>query len=219
MYNYKMKKFKVKFIAFLATLLFQYLKHGVKFKSVNYPEVPQFIVALWHAHQCVLHDIRNPHLLNVLISKSNDGEIIATATESLGIKTIRGSKGRRGTEATLKLIEKLEQGENIAITVDGPKGPNRVVKNGVINIAKISQVPIVPVAWHSHSKLFAKFNSWDGFRFPLGWLNSVALYGEPIYVPQDSDEETIEVYRKKLEDELHRLEKDVQENYDEYYSS
>ncbi len=210
---------KIRILCYLACGLFKALSHVVKIKAVNYPEVPQFIVAVWHAHQCVLFNVKNPGMLNVLVSQSNDGEIVAKATEAIGIKTIRGSRGRKGAEATLKLIEKLEQGENIAITVDGPKGPNRVVKKGIINIAKLSQVPIVPVAWFSKSFCFRKFNSWDGFYFPCGGVKSIALYGEPIYVPQDCDDEGLEVYRKKLEDELHRLEKDSIENYDEYLNS
>lgn len=210
------KTIKIKILSFLASMLFRFVGIGLKIKPINYPKVPQFIVALWHAHQCVLYNIKNPQLLNVLVSQSNDGQIVATATEAMKIKTIRGSHGRKGATATLKLIEKLEQGENIALTVDGPKGPNRVVKKGIINIAKISQVPIVPVVWHSTSKLFLKFNSWDKFRFALGWPFTVALYGEPLYVPQDCDDEQIEVYRKKLEDELHRLETDLIENYEDY---
>jgi len=212
----KNTKLKIKILSFLASMLFRFVGIGLKIKPINYPEVPQFIVALWHAHQCVLYNIRPHHLLNVLVSQSNDGQIVATATEAMKIKTIRGSHGRKGTEATFKLIEKLEQGENIAITVDGPKGPNRVVKKGIINIAKISQVPIVPVVWHSTSKMFLKFKSWDSFRFPFGWPFTVALYGEPIYVPQDCDDEKIEIYRKKLEETLRSMEKDLVDNYEEY---
>ena len=214
-----MSSLKIRVLSFLACRLFRALSYVVKIKSINYPEVPQFIVALWHAHQCVLYNIKNPGMLNVLISQSNDGEIVAKATEAMGINTGRGSRGRKGAEATLKLIEKLEQGENIAITVDGPKGPSRVVKKGVINIAKLSQVPIIPVVWYSKSLCFCKFNSWDEFRFPLGMVRSIALYGDPIYVPSDCDEVTIEIFRKKLEDELHRLEKDSIDNYDEYFNS
>lgn len=214
-----MEKFKINILCSLVFALFKSLSYVVKFKPVNVPEIDQFIIALWHAHQCVLYGVKNKHLLNVLISKSNDGEIVARAAEGLGIKTIRGSYGRKGAEATLKLIEKLEQGENIAITVDGPKGPARVVKKGIVNIAKISQVPIIPLVWHSASKCFLKFSSWDSFRFPMGAMQTVALYGDPIYVPSDCDEDGIEFYRKKVEDEMHRIEKNLLENYDEYLKS
>lgn len=211
-----MSNLKIKLLSSGIELLFKTLIHMVNIKSVNYPETEQFIIALWHAHQCVLYNVKNPSRLNVLISQSNDGEIIARATEAMGIKTIRGSRRRKGTEATLKLIEKLEQGDNIAITVDGPKGPSRVVKKGIINIAKISQVPIVPMTWYSTSKFFLKFDSWDNFRFPIWWMKTIALYGDPIYVPQDCDDEGIEFYRKQLEDAMHKLEHDAEENFEEY---
>jgi len=185
-------------------------------KAIKYPELEQVIFALWHSDQTALFNVKNPGMLNVLISQSNDGEIIAAATESLGIKTVRGSKGRRGTEATLKLIEKLEQGENIAITVDGPKGPPKKVKKGIINIAKLSQVPIVPMCFDSKSRLFLRFKSWDGFKFPISPAPVLVLYGEPIYVPSDCDEDGIEFYRKKLEDAILNLELELEENFDDY---
>ena len=213
-----MKNYKVKLLAKGLSLLFGFLSHIVHMKAIKYPEIEQMIFALWHSDQTALFNVKNPNRLNVLISKSNDGEIIAAATESLGIRTVRGSQGRKGAEATLKLIEKLEQGENIAITVDGPKGPPKKVKKGIINIAKLSQVPIVPMCFDSKSRLFLRFNSWDGFKIPVGPTPVLVLYGEPIYVPSDCDEDGIEFYRKKLEDALLALELELQENFDEYFN-
>lgn len=211
------KNFKVRLLGILLRSLFKVLERMVKYRAVNYPQTEQFIISMWHADQCGLYIIKNPQRMNVLISQSNDGEIIAMATEGMGFKTVRGSQGRRGTEATFKLIEKLEQGENIAITVDGPKGPAKKVKKGIINIAKLSQVPIIPMVWQSKSKMFLKFNSWDGFKFPFGFVKMINLFGEPIYVPSDCDEEGIELYRKKLEDAMIRLDEQLLENYDEYF--
>lgn len=115
-----------------------------------------------------------------MISKSLDGDIIAAATEHMGIKVVRGSHKRSGAAASLALIEKLEQGECAAITIDGPRGPFGVVKDGVINIAKLTQVPIIPMVWYSPSKWLLKFNTWDNFRFPLLGVKTVAVYGDPI---------------------------------------
>jgi lysophospholipid acyltransferase (LPLAT)-like uncharacterized protein len=153
--------------------------------------------------------------LNVMISKSNDGDIIAAATEHMGIKTVRGSNHRNGTAATLELLEKLEQGESAAITIDGPRGPKQIVKEGIINIAKISQVPVIPMIWYSPSKWLLKFKTWDEFNYPLFSPRIIAVYGEPVYVPGDADSETIEFYRKKIEDELHNLYNYAKENYKE----
>ena len=66
----------------------------------------------------------------------------------MGFKTVRGSKGRRGAvEATMNMISALHKGEDCAMMVDGPKGPPKIVKDGIIKVAKMAGVPIVPTTW------------------------------------------------------------------------
>ena len=186
-----------------------------KFKDVNYPALSQCLFATWHAYQMSFYGLKNLEKLNILISSSNDGEIIARAVERLGINVIRGSKGRGGTQATFKILEKIEMGQNVGITVDGPKGPKFVVKNGIINIAKLSQVPIVPMVWSSDAWNFFKLNTWDKLTFPLWFIKTLLLFGEPIYVPADIDDDGVEFYRQKLETELLELDKRAQRNFKE----
>lgn len=209
---------KKKLVAILSFLL----KHFYVFeswfynsKNINYPKEKPYILALWHAHQCGLYSVENRDKMNVLISKSNDGDIVAAAVEQVGLKVVRGSSKRSGASATLSILEKLEQGENAAITIDGPKGPFGVAKDGVINIAKLSGAPIIPMTWYSPSKWLLKFNTWDEFRFPLLAVKTIALYGEPIYVPADCSKEDIEIYRLKVENAIKDLYKYAQENFDE----
>ena len=98
--------------------------------------------------------------------------------------------------------------------VDGPKGPARVVKDGVIKIAKMAGVPIVPVYWYSKNFTFAKFPSWDEMRSPIFATNLINLYGEPIYVPKDGDEEEARV---RLQASLEDLERKAPAAFDEVY--
>lgn len=104
------------------------------FKSENYPANDKKVIfALWHHDQLCLDGIPNRDKLNILISKSIDGEIIARVVEQMGFKTVRGSqnkwwKDKGGKEATFELISRLNNGENIAVTVDGPSGPLHQVK-------------------------------------------------------------------------------------------
>ena len=188
-------------------------------KNINFPKEKPAIFALWHAHQCALYANEDRGNLNVMISKSQDGDIIAAATEHMGIKVVRGSHKRSGAAASLALIEKLEQGECAAITIDGPRGPFGVVKDGVINIAKLTQVPIIPMVWYSPSKWLLKFNTWDNFRFPLLGVKTIAVYGDPIYVPSDCSKEEAESYRLKVENALKDLYKYAQDNFDELVKS
>ena len=206
---------KIDILSDLLYSFFKSQKHMTKFANVNYPKLQQCIFATWHAYQFAFYNIKDLSKLNVLISSSNDGEIIARAAEKMGLNVIRGSKGRGGTQATFKILEKIEMGQNVGITVDGPKGPKFVVKKGIINIAKISQVPIVPMAWHSQAWNFFKLPTWDNFTFPLGFVKILLLFGEPIYVPADIDDEGVEMYRQKLETELLEIDKRIHRDYKE----
>ena len=173
------------------------------FKSHNYPKNNKRVIfALWHHDQLCLDGIPNRENLNILISKSIDGEIIARVVERMGFKTVRGSqnkwwKDKGGKEATFELISRLNKGENIAITVDGPSGPLHQVKNGVIKIAKLTGAPIIPVVWHSDSRFLGSLQTWDKLKIPLWFLKSTNIYGAPIYVPETATkEEEIQIKEK-----------------------
>ncbi len=201
-YNEK-EKLQIRIFSRLAALLFKLKEFTYWCKNVNYPKEP-CIFALWHAHQCGLYSLEGKSKTNVMISRSKDGEIIARAAEIMGLKTVRGSITRGGASATLELVNRIKKGDNGAITVDGPKGPNRVVKKGIIEIARMTGVPIVPITWYSPSKGYIKLKTWDEFRFPLFCRKMLMYYGEPIYVDSNADDIEIENKRKYLEDTMNK---------------
>lgn len=208
-------KIKIIILIKLIKLYFHTEKYVASVKNINYPKV-QCIFAMWHCHQILTYGIENKEKFYTLISASNDGEIIAKSAESMGIKSVRGSAGRRGVAASLELIDKLKEGNNIAIMVDGPKGPAFKVKDGIVNIAKITKIPIIPCAWYSPQKSFISFNTWDKFKAPLGPCQTVALYGDPIYIPEELTKEETQEWCLKIENEMLRLQKDLEENYKTY---
>lgn len=202
----------------VSTLVFRILKLQELFTriiEVNNPNKMPCIYAMWHAHQFCIHGIPNRDKLHVLVSRSRDGEIIADVVEKWGFKTVRGSKGKKGAvEASMQMISILKSGENCAMMVDGPRGPANVVKDGVIKIAKLAGVPIVPVYWYSNNFTWAKFPSWDELRCPIFATNLINIYGEPIYISQDGDEEEA---RQKLQKSLEELEIKAPQAFDEVY--
>lgn len=187
-------------------------------KEVNAPEIKPCIYAMWHAHQCCIHGVKDKANLNVLISRSIDGEIIARTVEKWGFKTVRGSKGKRGSvEATMQLIDRLKHNECIAMMVDGPKGPAFEVKEGVIKIAKMSQAPIVPVYWYSEDISYLKLPSWDGFRYPFFFTRLLNFYGDPIYVNAENTDEQDEQVRVQLQESLNDLARRAPKIYKEVH--
>lgn len=186
------------------------------FKAVNAPK-QQALLAIWHGEQCVVYSVQDKENFYVLVSPSNDGEIVAKGIEVLSLKSIRGSSKRNAVAGSLQIIEKLKEGASVAMMVDGPKGPKGVVKEGIVNIAKLSGVPIIPVAWVSNDKTFLKFNSWDEFRIPCGYCRTVVVYGEPMYVPSELTKEEVKEWCQKVADELNKVGKDARENCDKYW--
>lgn len=186
--------------------------------EVNRPETDSCLYAMWHANQCSLYGLPDKERIHVLISKSRDGDVIAYAISRMGFKTVRGSKGKKGAAAaTMQMIDILKSGENCAIMVDGPRGPARVVKDGAIKIAKLSGRPIVPMCWYSSNFNWFSLPSWDGLKMPILDVRLINLYGEPIYVPEDADEEAIEAARQKLQESLEDLDRRIPEEYNKVY--
>ena len=203
-YNYDImvrlinKKNKTKFAAIVIAWM-KIQKRLTYIAEYNNPEISPCIYAMWHGNQFCVYGLPNHENVNILISTSVDGEIISDAARSLGFQTCRGSSGRRGAvSGTLKLISKLKNGEDIAIMVDGPKGPLYSVKHGAITLAREAGVPIVPVDWYSDNLTFLRFKTWDKMTTPFGPAWILNTYGEPIYVGGKTDEEVAEEIKQSL---------------------
>ena len=217
--NTKWTYMKLDLISRIVSFGFRFQIPLTKFIHVNKPDMQKsFIVASWHAHQCALYGLKEVmNRVNILISPSNDGQIVADACSRLGYKIIRGSKGRQGaSKAGMQMHDALNNDDIVAVMIDGPKGPNHVVQPGVIELAKLSGKPIIPMIWYSPNKNFLKFNSWDEFRVPIFYCKVINVYGDPIYVSKDADAEEFEQKRLEVEKKLEEIYADAKANYWEY---
>lgn len=210
---------KLNIISRLVIILFHIERFFYNCRCVNYPK-ERAMFALWHAHQCGVFSCNQLGKTVIMVSNSKDGEIISRAANAMGVETVRGSQNRGGAKASLELIKRMNEANcNGALTIDGPKGPKRIVKKGIIELAKMAKVPVVPAIWWSKDKTFMKFKSWDEFRFPTPGNKLVMKFGDPIEIPQELNEEKTEEIRLKIENALNELYKDVKENFDEYYKT
>jgi lysophospholipid acyltransferase (LPLAT)-like uncharacterized protein len=138
-----------------------------------------------------------------LVSHSKDGELVAFVVERIGLKAVRGSSSRGGREARDEIIDGLEEGTPVAITVDGPKGPRRVVKSGVVDVAKKSGAAIIPLAC-AIDRAWILRKTWDQTRIPKPFARVVIRYGEPIMVPEASEGEAFEALKLRVQEALHQ---------------
>lgn len=116
---------------------------------------------------------------------------------------VRGSATRGGARAFRQLIHALRDGSNAVITPDGPKGPRQRAKSGVIELARLSGMPILPVAFGAWPRTILK--SWDQFLVPHPFGRGVYVWGEPIYVPGNADKAALEKFQSLLAERLDAL--------------
>lgn len=122
-----------------------------------------------------------------MASLSADGALAAGAVRALGCQVVRGSATRGGSKALRELKRALQEGAPLAgLTVDGPKGPWRKVKPGVVATARWLGIPIVPASFSgSKVRLLA---SWDRMVVPKPLSRALVGYGPPI-APQTLPED------------------------------
>lgn len=149
----------------------------------------QFIIAIWHNRLmyaiCSLpdHVAGRGHDILAIISQSSDGELIARVTRLWGAYTARGSSSRGGTAALKKILKYTKLHFHPLITPDGPRGPVYVVKEGLPAMARLTNLPIVPMCYDVEKKWVAR--SWDRFIIPKPFSRAVLCYGEPIYLDKN----------------------------------
>jgi lysophospholipid acyltransferase (LPLAT)-like uncharacterized protein len=143
-----------------------------------------FIIALWHGHIAMLHQLRfGDRALIALISNHRDGQLISKCAWHYNIGTVPGSTGRGGAAAVRQLIRWARQGHSLVITPDGPRGPRMRVKKGIIEIARLSNLPILPAAIGVSKG--RELNSWDRFVVPSLFSRIDVRWGTPLYVARD----------------------------------
>jgi len=128
-----------------------------------YREGRHIILAFWHAQQLMIPIGYRGTGSHVLISQHGDGEIIARIIARFGHDAVRGSSTRGGAGALRALITLGRSGRDVVVTPDGPKGPRHIVKLGVVQLAKATGLPIVPLAFACSKKnsLRAGIGTWS----------------------------------------------------------
>ena len=142
--------------------------------------------ALWHGDLWHLAWSFRRQGASVLVSTHRDGELVARVLSRLGFGLVRGSSTRGGSQA-LREIHRLARdgGGDLAFTIDGPKGPARVPKDGILYAASRTGLPIVPIgvavdrAWRARS--------WDGLRIGKPAARVVVALGDELRIPADVD--------------------------------
>ena len=163
-----------------------------------------FIVAFWHGRMIMMaFSWSRCDLVHMLISGHRDGQLVSGMISHFGSKTVYGSSTRGGAAAFIRLARLLRQGGVIGITPDGPRGPRMRVNEGIIALAKLTGVPILPLTFSASLRYV--FKSWDRFMLPFPFGRGIFLWGRPIYVVENADKHEMDSKRGQLEADLMAL--------------
>jgi lysophospholipid acyltransferase (LPLAT)-like uncharacterized protein len=167
-------------------------------------EQPPVVAAFWHRNVLIGAYYYRDRSFAAAVSRSQDGDRIAALLGALGYTAPpRGSSTRGGAAALRQLFKLVRSGTTVSVQPDGPQGPARVSKVGIVTLARLTQRPITPVGFSARPTL--RFRSWDGLVLPLPFARVICRYAEPIAVPPDADDAEQERLREMLDEVLNRL--------------
>lgn len=156
-----------------------------------------FCLGLWHEHLFgAIYGLRGQQFAP-LASLSRDGDLATFVLERFGYRTVRGSSSRRGPEARDDLVTALAEGWFTAITMDGPRGPRRQAKSGILDIARRGGVAVLPLIVMA-DRQWVLGRSWDRFKIPRPFARIGIHYGVPFLVPADSHGAVFGEYKARL---------------------
>jgi len=122
--------------------------------------------AFWHGEQFILNVFHKNRHAVIMSSMSKDGAIQAGILSRFKYTIVRGSSSRRGERAIVEMIRLVRRGHDTGFAVDGPKGPYKKAKPGIIYLAQKCGIPIVPVS-SCAKKRFVFNKAWDKYELPV----------------------------------------------------
>lgn len=181
---------------FMLTLISRLTQRIEYIGTENLASSPNHIYCFWHEnlpiHFAVNTRIKEPQIWlqhPMLFMKP-----IHMTAKWMGVKELAyGSSGNKGKAALNRVMSQLENGYSTMINPDGPAGPPKKLKPGVLIMAKETGVPIIPVTMDASFKWV--LNTWDRKKFPYPFSKITVRYHAPIYIQGDFTDADI----KKLE--------------------
>jgi lysophospholipid acyltransferase (LPLAT)-like uncharacterized protein len=183
------------------------VQNAVQIRSAGEPAIGAF----WH--RCIFPAVwiwRRRGIV-VLNTVNFDGQWTRRVIERLGFGTAQGSSSRGGVEGLTAMARHVEAGQNVAFTIDGPRGPRYIAKPGPVILARRTGKPIS--VFHigvERAHTFKK--SWDLFQLPFPFSRTVMFVAPPIRVPTDADAEMIKAKQAEMQAALEHV-RDLAESW------
>ena len=205
-------------ISFLATWIARLWLATVRVHIVNrhvydrhFRQVGQrhhVVAASWHRHAIFLfYFFRTLGSRLIMISRSQDGEITARVAKRFGYTPVRGSSSRGGHAALQRMIAIMNAGGDTYLcgtAVDGPRGPARKLKKGMVAVARETGALFIPMAC-SGDRVITFPRAWDKTIIPKPFSRMTIVFGQPRTIPQALSETEFAQLCQHIEEDLNQL--------------
>lgn len=141
--------------------------------------------------------------MNIMVSKSFDGEYLARVVQRFGHYAIRGSSSRGGVKALVAMIKRMREGMPMGFALDGPRGPRYEAKQGSLVLAKKTGFPVLPFI--VESKRYWQLGSWDKMQIPKPFTDAMVFIDLPIYVDADATDADLDAKQVELQRSMDEL--------------
>jgi len=194
---------------FLVTKTLKYTIQGEEYLEERKKAGQPIILACWHGGLLVPMYYLRDQGIYVLSSTHRDSEYLAWVLQRFGWRLIKGSSGRGGVKAFIEMMHKVQEGAMVAMTPDGPTGPAKKLKPGLLQLAKKTGVPIIPTGVAATPSRHLK--TWDSFLLPKFGAKVSLVFGQPFTVLGNLTEEEIAEKTIELEKSLTNLDKKAEQ--------
>jgi lysophospholipid acyltransferase (LPLAT)-like uncharacterized protein len=155
------------------------LVHEERWRRIYEARQPH-IFLLWHEALLPLLWQHRGQRIAIVVSEAREGRYLSDFADSLGYRSLYGSSTRGGARALLRAVRELQAGHPVAFTPDGPRGPRRELKPGVVAAAQRGGGLVVPL--HAESDQAWRLRSWDRLMIPKPFARVWITYGRPFEV-------------------------------------
>lgn len=199
----------------LAWIYLRIITKGLKYQIQGEENMKKFtdqgqpvILACWHGGLVVpMYYLRNKGIY-VLSSTHRDSEYLAWILQRFGWRLVKGSTGRGGAKAFIEMMHKVQEGNLVSMTPDGPTGPAKQLKPGLLQLAAKTGAPIVPLGVSAYP--CKKLKTWDSFLLPAKGAKAAIIFGQPFWIEKKLSSEEMAEKSGEVEKLLTNLEEEAE---------
>ncbi|MGH7363968.1 MAG: lysophospholipid acyltransferase family protein [Candidatus Methylomirabilales bacterium] len=158
------------------------------------------IFTFWHGRLLMMPFAWSGRPATLLVSRHADGEVLSKILRRFGLRSVRGSTSRGAHAGLRAMLRAYHGGSHLAFAPDGPRGPRERVQIGIIELARRTGAPVVPIGFGASRGWFLP--TWDRFFLPCPFARGVFVFGDGLLVPAGSDRQALEAARGELERRL-----------------